>query len=401
MNILFVSTIFPDTLHPARGTFNYELCLALQRSGADVRVIAPQAWPEVWRNRLSGKTARATENMLRAQLDVEYPTYWYPPKFGRGMYGSCYWRSIQGSVRRMLQDWQPDFVLSYWVHPDGDAGLRIAQQTGAHCGVIVGGSDVLLLPKSPSRRQRVTRVLAESDLILTVSQRLAEVVEELGAEPARTFPVYQGVDPSRFQLADKEAARRWLGMDASRPLIVWVGRMVPVKNLDLLIEAAEIKANRGDDFVLCLLGDGPERARIAKLIESKDLTSIVSLVGAVGHQDLPTWYQAADVTVLCSHSEGLPNVFRESLACGTPFVSTDVGSIAEIADPNYSMLVPPGDAVALAHAIDLVMHGPQQERAGLTEVRTWDHMASEVLELIEGLQHQPNDTDLAAETIFK
>lgn len=401
MNILFVSTIFPDTLHPARGTFNYELCLALRRLGADVRVIAPQAWPEVWRNRLSGKTSQAPASLLQAQLKAEYPTYWYPPKMGREMYGSCYWRSIQGSVRRMLQNWQPDFVLSYWVHPDGEVGLRIARKTGAHCGVIVGGSDVLLLPNSPARRQRVTRVLAESDLVLTVSQRLAEVVQELGAKPTRTVPVYQGVDPNRFQLADKVAARRRLGKDATRPLLVWVGRMVPVKNLDMLIAAAEIKAKRGDDFELCLLGDGPERPRIAKLIESKGLTTCVSLVGSVGHQDLPCWYQAADVTVLCSHSEGLPNVFRESLACGTPFVSTDVGSISEIADPNYAMLVPPDDAVALADAIDQILQGPHQEQAGLTEARTWNHMASEVLELIEGLQQKPNNIAMAAEPILK
>lgn len=389
MNILFLSTIFPDTLNPARGTFNYELCLALQRAGANLRVIAPQPWTEVFGRKLSGKVSYATEGMVRHRLDVSYPTYWYPPKIARGAYGQFYWRSIAETVDRLLRDWQPDFILSYWAHPDGAAGLRLSERTGAPCAVIVGGSDVLLLPKSPSRKRQVVDVLTRSDAVLTVSQKLAEVVEDLGADPARVIPVYQGVDPHRFHVEDKLVARRWLGMDPNRPLLLWVGRMVPVKNLDMLIAAVEFKANRGDDFVLCLLGDGPERPRIAKLIADKGLEGIVSIVGAVSHEELPNWYQAADLTILCSHSEGLPNVLRESLACGTPFVSTNVGSISEIADSNYSMLVPAGDAPALAKAIDLVLYGPQQERAAHTHIRTWDNMATEVLEIADTLLHPP------------
>jgi len=66
---------------------------------------------------------------------------------------------------------------------------------------------------------------------------------------------------------------------------------------------------------------------------------------------LPDWYRAADLTVLPSRSEGLPNVLRESLACRTPFVASNVGGIIEIADPGSSLLVPPEDHSALADAI--------------------------------------------------
>lgn len=386
MNILFLSTIFPDTLNPARGTFNYELCCALQRLGVDVRVIAPQAWPEVMKQRLHDRSARATHGMQQHGLSAEYPTFWYPPKLGRSWYGSCYSWSIRQAVRKTLDNWTPDFVLSYWAHPDGAAGLHVARQLGIPCGVMIGGSDVLVLPKSAGRKQQVSRVLQQSDLILTVSEGLADTVIQLGGQPDHVTTLYQGVDPQRFQPGPKITARKWLGMDPERPLLLWVGRMVPIKNLDLLIAAAEIKANRGDDFVLCLLGDGPERERISQKIQQKELENIVSLVGAVGHEALPSWYQAADVTVLCSHSEGLPNVFRESLACGTPFVSTDVGSIAEIANPNVAMLVPPGDADAFAQAIDTVLYGSHQQQARSTHTRTWQDMAEELLDLIEQVQ---------------
>jgi glycosyltransferase involved in cell wall biosynthesis len=75
--------------------------------------------------------------------------------------------------------------------------------------------------------------------------------------------------------------------------------------------------------------------------------------GAVAHDRLGDWYRSADLTVLPSLSEGVPNVLLESLACGTPFVASRVGGVATLArDPRA--LVPPGDADALAEAL---LHG--------------------------------------------
>jgi len=385
MNILFLSTIFPDALHPARGTFNFELCSALKRAGTDVKVICPQAWPELFKSRTSGKSPEPTDSLRRSGLQVEYPTYWYPPKIARSSYGSFYTHSVKGTVSRLLKNWQPDLILTYWAHPDGYAGLKLAEQYGTPAGVLVGGSDVLLLPKSRSRKKQVERVVTESDVVLTVSEGLARKVEELGAAPERVVPLFQGVDASRFKPGERTTARQWLGMDPNRSLLIWVGRMVPVKNLDLLINAAEIKANRGDDFLLCLLGDGPERERIAKLIRDKGLEDMISIVGSVGHEELPTWYQAADAVLLSSHSEGLPNVLREALACGTPFVSTDVGSISEISHEDYSVLVPAGDEKAFANAIDTVLHGEHHARAVQANVRTWDDTAGDLLDISAAL----------------
>ncbi len=385
MNILFLSSIFPDAQNPSRGTFNYETCCALKRAGVDVRVIAPQAWPEMLSRKMRNNQVEPTEGLTNHQLPVQYPTYWYPPKILRSQYGHFFWKSIQQALTETMSGWNPDFILSYWAHPDGDAGLQLARQLNKPCGVIIGGSDVLVLPQDRSRRKPIMQVLHESDAVLTVSQGLADVVESFETPESRVFPVYQGVDTEHFRPADKENARAWLGMDPERPLLVWVGRMVPIKNLNMLLAAAEIKANRGDDFVLCLVGDGPQRAEIEQKIRQKDLESIVSVIGSVGHRDLPTWYQAADATVLCSHSEGLPNVLRESLACGTPFVSTDVGSIAEIAGEEYSVLVPSGDTGALVDGIDEVLLGSYQVGAENTAVRSWDDMAEEILEIVNSL----------------
>ena len=85
--------------------------------------------------------------------------------------------------------------------------------------------------------------------------------------------------------------------------------------------------------------------------EARGLSTYVTFVGPKTHDELPDWYRAADLTVLPSRSEGLPNVLRESLACGTPFVASDVGGIREIADRSSSLLVSSEDPASLADAI--------------------------------------------------
>ncbi len=383
MKILFLSTIFPDRLHPARGTFNFELCSSLQKAGAEVQVIAPQAWPEVVRLRFAGKRIAPTESIQTKELPVHYPVYWYPPKVLRHHYSHYYWLSIRWTVKKVLQNWTPDLILSYWAHPDGAVALKLAAMTGAPSGVIIGGSDVLLLPKWKSRKTQVTQVLKNSDAVLTVSRGLTEVVESLGARPDTVHTVYQGTDPERFYPGNQQQARQALGLDLSQQLLIWVGRMVKIKNLDLLIQAVEIKARQHRNFKLCLLGDGPEVLRIRQMIAEKQLADVVELVGSVGHDKLPDWYRAADVVLLSSHSEGLPNVLREAVACGVPFVSTNVGSIAEIADPACSLLVPSGDAALFAEAIETVLSGPYRKHAGQLKSRTWDDMAADVLAIFQ------------------
>ena len=135
----------------------------------------------------------------------------------------------------------------------------------------------------------------------------------------------------------------------------------------------------------CLLGEGPCRTEWEQLAIREGVADLVQFIGPVGHDRLANWYRAADLTVLCSESEGLPNVLRESVACGTPFVSTDVGSIREIAEPQFSELVPVHDATALAWGIQTVILGTHAEAAKQFVARSWSETANDTQALFEEL----------------
>lgn len=381
MNILFLSTTFPDAGNPARGTYNAELCKALSESHS-VRVIAPRTWSEQGRALWERKPFRQPAFAKQCGLDCHYPTFFYPPGMMRGRYGQFLTSSIRSTVSNVCKSWKPDLVLSYWVHPEGEAGAKIAKQYDAKSAVIVGGSDVLLLPKRPGCRELVVNTLQQTMHVLTVSNGLKNAVQELGIPADKVHTVYQGIDTGKFHPGNIVAARNHLELDLDRPLLLWVGRMEPVKSLDVLINAVEILKESVPDILLCIIGSGSEKARMQQLIEEKQLQNNIRLVGAIGHNELPEWYRAADVTVLSSHSEGLPNVLRESLACGTPFVSTDVGSIHEIAVPGTCELTPTGDAKAFAQAVEEVLAGPHREIAQQYQPRQWQQMADDIVKLV-------------------
>jgi len=124
-----------------------------------------------------------------------------------------------------------------------------------------------------------------------------------------------------------------------------------VKGLDTLLDAWRIAASGSTNARLYLVGDGPKLRSLRAQASRLRLEDSTVLVGSQPHEQLADWYRAADLTVLSSLSEGIPNVLLESLACGTPFVATNVGSTCELDAANGACLVEAGKVEALASAI--------------------------------------------------
>lgn len=384
MNILFLSMTFPDAGSPERGTYNFELCAALARHHK-VRVVAPRSWHEWLYVKRAGRRYEPSPDSRAHGLSVSFPVFWYVPRLQPQLMGYAIWHSIRGAIRRIANGFRPDVVISYWAFPDGDGGCRIADHFGVPSVVIAGGSDVLLLPKEPARGAAVRRVLTRSHMVTTVSDGLRDATIALGVPPARVRTIRQGINRDVFHPGDKPAARRKLSLADDAEILLWVGRMVPVKNLDLLIDAMKSLSATRPDLVLHLIGDGPSKNALRARVKAEGLSKNVKFEGAIAHDRLADWYRAADATVLSSHSEGLPNVLRESLACGTPFVATDVGDIREIAEPGASRLVAAGDAGSLAEAIVAILNPACREAAAMYKPRSWSECAAEYGDLLQDL----------------
>lgn len=346
MNILLITNTFPTPSRPRQGAFNQVLASALS-SRHDMRVIAPIPWTQLpwspWMRR---------RNVAAEGTPAMHPTYYYPPGMLRTHHHHFYWRSVVGSIKRLEREFRPDVVLGYFLHPDGAAAVRTAEHFRVPSIMISGGSDLKLLPNQPGRRTAVMRVLQRADRLVVVSRELAGHAIGLGAAESKIDVVYRGIDRACFHPRDRAVARGTCGFDADAIVVLWAGRFEEVKHPAMLLYAAlrwrSLWRNR---LRVIMAGDGSLRHRLVQLRSQLGLSDTVEFVGDLTQHDLALRYNAADVTVVTSHSEGIPNVLLESIACGTPFVATDVGGISEIATPGIDRLVQDGDVEGLADAV--------------------------------------------------
>jgi glycosyltransferase involved in cell wall biosynthesis len=196
------------------------------------------------------------------------------------------------------------------------------------------------------------RALAHvSDCLIGVSQATVDDLVRLGVAPAGRFRVIPvGLDIGRF--VDTEAdsgarARLAVGATGSEILLVYVGRLVPIKRVDVLLRAVGRLRAGATPIRLVVVGDGTSRPKLEGLTGQLGLGGAVRFLGWV--DDVTAVTAAADVAVLASDNEGTPVSLIEAAAAGLPAVATAVGGVPDVVlDGTTGLLVPKGDDQALA-----------------------------------------------------
>lgn len=195
--------------------------------------------------------------------------------------------------------------------------------------------------------------LREAAFVVTVSDYNARHLSALCPE-ARVLRLYNGIDLSAFRPADPAAQRRGR--------LIAVGRLVPKKGFDILVEACGLLKARGVEFDLSLVGSGPMEAVLRAGIARFGVGDRVRLVGSLPQEDLIQLMATAEAAVLpCVVTEsgdrdGLPTVLLEAMARALPVVTTTVAGGPEIVEPGVTgRLCAPGDPAALAEALEAVL----------------------------------------------
>jgi teichuronic acid biosynthesis glycosyltransferase TuaC len=375
LRILVVTSRFPDRLRPNLGNFIERQTLELAaRPGIEVEVVAPigrAPFP------LSLAAPRALDEL--PEREVWKGLVVHRLRFTQLRYLSSLrprtlaWR-LAPLARGLRERFAFDVVSAEFSWPDGPAAIAVGRALGVPVMIKARGMEFERRAQSRStRRQLLASGLAAQGL-LAVSGSVKRQMAAIGLPAERIAVHYPGVDSDLFRPGDRGAAKARLGI--SGPLLLAVGNLIPEKGHWLAVEALA----RLDGATLIVVGNGPERADLLARAQKLGVAERLRLPGSLPHALLPAFFTAADVTIHSSFVEGFGNVRLESLACGTPLVTTAVGEASLIVDrPAAGRIVEP-DARAIIEAVRSLLDDPPAAAAVRARVRdfNWARQAAEL-----------------------
>ena len=256
----------------------------------------------------------------------------------------------------------------------------------------------------PERRAKAeASVIACSDAVLASCDVEAyQLVDLYDADPARVRIVAPGVDHAFFSPGDQLQARRATGLEGDGPLLLFVGRIQPLKGVDVAIRALSSLRARGLSSARLVIIGGPsgekgeeEVAQLHELVRALDLSANVRFVAPQRHELLSSFYRAADVSLVPSMSESFGLVALEAAACGTPVVASAVGGLTTLVDDGVTgFLVEPRDVTGFADRIESLwldphrMLGMRRSAAQRAGTYTWASAADSLREIYAGLSER-------------
>jgi glycosyltransferase involved in cell wall biosynthesis len=368
MNIALVSAEYPpETDFGGLGSYTYKLAHALSALGSRVTVVSSS---------VKGDAVTAHPDGPVMVYRVPKPRQWL--------------MGLDRSVGDIVYSYRVHRVLERLIQQDGLDVIQFPEYRGeglAHC--FLGHTPYVVRFSTPRWLVNELNRTRRAGPRTLINHAIDRWVENTPARRGRAliFPsrdlmnlmtgrirlrgacrvVYPGIDTERFKPCQDPNLRRRYGI-GDGPVILYVGRLELRKGVHVLAEAAVGIAQRfpAARFVFAggdtksAPGGGSMRAYLERLVRQHGIEHAVTFLGGVGHQDVATIYGLGDILVVPSIYENLANVLIEGMAAGLPIVTTSGGGSPEVVTHGTNgLVVPPGNAKALADAISDLLADPQ------------------------------------------
>ena len=385
--IAAISNFFPSPEQPHRGLPLYQRMQAM-RPYADVDIYCVDPlYPSL--RALQPRRfqyAPPTGGGIAMDPSITYVRYPALPVVSRPWNGS----SCAQQLLPLLKAKRPDLVMGFFAYPEGEAAIRVARQLGVPAMVGLLGSDVRV--SRGWTRRAVKNVVRNADFVVGVSQELCDRAIGMGAAPDRIASIPNGCDATVFKPADRSHARAALGVRPDAELILFVGRLIPLKGLRELFQAVAFLARTRPRLELACIGEGylmeELRTRAAETVPQR-----FHLLGGHPPETVAKWLAAANLLCLPSHSEGCPSVVIEALSSGRPVVATDVGGVPELLKARCGILTRPRDPAALGEALESALNRQWDDQSIAAQSRrSWGDVGKElfsVCEQVNRIRRQP------------
>ena len=384
LNVLTLSTLFPDASRPNFGPFVAQQTLGLAAlDGVNVRIMAPVGLPPLARFHPHYRALAAVP-----LLEDWHGCKVYRPRFlhlpgTRGRYdAAAIARAVLPSLQQLRRDFAFDVIDASFFFPDGPAAVALGQELGVPVSIKARGGDIHLWGAQSTTQRQIVNAGQRADGLLAVSAALRDDMVAMGMPGDRITVHYTGINRTIFHVRDRAVAKQALGLETA-PLIATIGALIPRKQQDIVLRALVDLP----DAHLVVIGAGPARDSYVALADQLGIAHRVRFTGSLPLAQIADWLAAADIMTLASVSEGLANVWIEALASGTPIVIPDVGGAAEVLDrPAAGRLVAPTPAAFAAAIAEILARPPDRAAVAATVDRFgWDVNAVALREHLAGL----------------
>jgi D-inositol-3-phosphate glycosyltransferase len=263
--------------------------------------------------------------------------------------------------------------------------------------------------ESLERIKREEEVLRVADCIIAATQaEVAQLQWLYAADTTKMSVIPPGVDVSHFYPIPEDEAKEYIGVRPCDGMLLFVGRIEPLKGVDTLIEAISIMHQKGflqeRSFCLAIIGGEKENEqqvsvemkRLRELCNRYGLNDFVTFLGKQGQDTLPYYYSAAKVVIMPSHYESFGMVALEAMACGTPVVASQVGGLAYLVQDGVTGYhVPDQDPQKLGERLMMLLTDTNlrlrlgRQAADYARRYAWKNIAAQVVDVYKScLQKQ-------------
>lgn len=279
----------------------------------------------------------------------------------KGLRGFFFFISATLKLIGMVRKYNIDLIHAHYIVPPGLIAVIVGMILGKRTAITIHGSDIFILTSNSLLKRLIIFVLKNTDDIFVVSDALKHEVLKLGIDGIedKIKVTWNAVDIEKFKPGQKSNFKEETGLDPEKPLILFVGNLVPQKGVEYLISAKEYLESHAQ---IAVVGDGPLKGNLKAMVKNENIEGVV-FTGE--RDDVHGIMPAADLVVLPSLSESFGIVLLEAMASGKPVVATDVGGIPEIVNDNFGIIVKPKDPIGLAKAIDkILLNGEMKDKMG-------------------------------------
>jgi glycosyltransferase involved in cell wall biosynthesis len=288
-------------------------------------------------------------------------------KFARVVVMAHYMEAQHRAILAEVRENGADVIHAHWAIPTGPAAVLAARKVQLPSVITMHGGDVYVNPEQgydfPTRwyvRPALRWTLRHAGALTAITEDCRQHALRAGAPAEHIRLVFNGTDLRRFS---PEGNGSPSDSRYGSHMIFACRQLFPRKGIRFLLEAAAALKPQFPDLKVVLAGDGFERPELARLATELGIATDVTFLGWVPNAELPQYYRAAAVSVIPSLEEGFGIPAAEAMGCEVAVVASDAGGLPEVVENGVTgLVVPRGDASALAHAIGSLLADPQRRR---------------------------------------